>query len=106
MEQFAEAEKILSNKGYEVINPTKISNCVNYFDYADFVITSMMLLKKCEAIYFLANWGNSVGSKIEKEVAKKLGLKIMHEKYFGRTVVHRTKINKNQIKIEEIRNNG
>lgn len=87
MEQFSEAEIKLSAKGYNVINPAKVG-AETIFDYADFMITSLLLLKKCDSIYFLSNWEDSIGSQIEKAVAKKLGLKIMHEKYFGR---HRNK---------------
>lgn len=100
MEDFAKAEEKLKLKGYVVINPTKASNLSEYFDYADFMINSFILMKKCQAIYFLANWEDSIGSKIEKMVAKKIGLKIIHEKYFGR----QPNKNKNQIRIEEISN--
>lgn len=100
MEDFAKAEEKLKAKGYNVINPTKASNLLEYFDYADFMINSFILMKKCQAVYFLANWEDSTSSQIEKMVAKKIGLKILHEKYFGR----QPNKNKNQIKTEEIDN--
>ena len=50
MENFAKAEELLKGFGYEVVNPTRVSGAVEYFDYADFMITSLMLMKKCDCI--------------------------------------------------------
>lgn len=102
VEDFKNAETKLSNMGYEVINPTKLNSREKYFDYADFMIVSISLLKKCNRVYFLYNWEDSVGGQTEKSIAKKLGLKIMHEKYFGRKNNKNTESNINQINFKEI----
>ena len=91
MENFAKAEELLKGFGYEVVNPTRVSGAVEYFDYADFMITSLMLMKKCDCIYFMSNWKKSDGCMIEKTIAQKLGMKIMHENYMGLTNPNRRK---------------
>lgn len=95
-EEFKHAEELLTKLGYEVVNPTIISWAAKYFDYADFMIISLQLLKKCDAIYFLGSWAKSDGAKIEKIVAKKMGLKVIHERYMGLTNPNRRKKTKAQ----------
>ena len=101
MEDFAKAEELLIGLGYDVVNPTRISAAVEYFDYADFMIASLMLLKKCDAIYFMANWKKSNGCYIEKRVAQKMGMKVMHENYMGLTNPNRRRKTKNQETVIE-----
>lgn len=101
MEDFAKAEQLLKGLGYDVINPTRVSPAVEYFDYADFMITSLMLLKKCDGIYFLSNWKKSIGCNIEKKVAQKMGIKILHENYMGITNPNRRRKTKEQETIIE-----
>ena len=98
---FAKTEQLLKGLGYDVVNPTRISGAVEYFDYADFMITSLMLLKKCDAIYFMSNWRKSDGCYIEKRVAQKMGIKIMHESYLGITNPNRRKRTKGQDNLIE-----
>ena len=95
-EEFAKAEELLKMLGHEVVNPTRISGAVEYFDYADFMITSLMLLKKCDTIYFLPSWTKSDGSKIEKKVAQKLGMKIIHGGYLAIANPNRRRSSKGQ----------
>ena len=99
MENFAKAEEMLKGFGYEVVNPTRVSGAVEYFDYADFMITCLMLLKKCDTVYFLSNWKKSDGCKIEKTIAQKLGIKILHENYMGLTNPNRRKRTRGQDSI-------
>lgn len=106
MENFAKAEELLTAFGYEVVNPTRISGAVDYFNYADFMIVSLMLLKKCDTIYFLSNWKDSDGCRIEKTVAQKLGIKIMHENYMGFTNPNRRKRTKCQETIVQNKEEG
>lgn len=96
MEEFQHAEELLTKLGYEVVNPTVVSGAVKYFDYAEFMIIGLQLLRKCDAIYFLGSWAKSDGAKIEKLVAKKMGLKIIHERYMGLTNPNRRKKTKAQ----------
>lgn len=101
-EEFAKAEELLKMLGYEVISPTRISGAIEYFDYADFMIASLMLLKKCDTIYFLSNWRKSNGCYIEKRIAQKMGMKIIHENYLGLTNPNRRKLKGQDTIIESI----
>lgn len=79
-EKFLNAEKRLKEAGYEVINPAKIATLLpNSFEYGDYMDIDLNLLKKCDAIYLLKNWKNSLGAVIEQKLAKELGLKVIYQ---------------------------
>lgn len=100
-EEFKKAEELLSAMGYEVVNPTALDNVAKYFDYAEMMISCLQLLRKCDAIYFLSSWTKSDGAKIEKMIAKKLGIKIIHAGYSGLTNPKRRRKSKTQTTIIE-----
>ena len=85
IEQFEEAEKWLTEQGYDVINPSKLALYYTHLYYADFIEIDLALLKLCDAIFMLANWQDSNGAKTELAVAKSLGKTVKYQKYFGRT---------------------
>ena len=101
VEEFKSAEELLSTMGYEVVNPTTLDPVAKHFDYAELMMSCLQLLRKCEAIYFLSSWTKSDGAKIEKLVAKKLGLKIIHAGYSGLTNPNRRRKGKTQTTIIE-----
>ena len=74
---FAEAEKKITEKGYEVVNPIKLGeeykNSVNFepswYDYMKVCIKALM---DCGAICMLDGWASSKGAIIEAELADTL----------------------------------
>ena len=85
---FNRMEKNLRKKGWEVINPIKISKYISLMldkkikdiPKEIFMKEDLKHLIECDAILLLHNWVNSDGAKIEFAVAKSLGLEIIYEK--------------------------
>jgi hypothetical protein len=75
---FAEAEHILINRGFEVVNPTTI-NHKHDLSWLSYMKVDIVALMGCSAIYMLKNWTNSKGAEIERNLAISLGYKIIYE---------------------------
>lgn len=73
---FNEAEKELSEKGYEVINPVKISPFSQSKEWHDYMFECIPALMTCDVIYLLSNWGQSRGARIEYAIAREMGIDI------------------------------
>ena len=73
--QFSEKEQILSEQGYEVINPAKNQG----FSYKEYIDIGLFELMRCEAIYLLKGYEYSPGARLEKRYAETVGLKIIEE---------------------------
>lgn len=80
MERFAVAEKILQDRGYEVVNPAK-ENAVLPAGTAweVYMGESLKMLCTCDAIFMMKNWLWSRGAKLEYAVATRMDKVIMEE---------------------------
>ncbi len=66
MERFAEAEKLLTKKGYTVINPAKINaQLPPSTSYEEYMQMSLFLMDMCDVMYQLKGWQNSKGANRE-----------------------------------------
>ena len=75
--KFKEAEKMLKDKGYGVINPTDINiKDGTWQEFMKIAISGMMV---CDEIYMLKGWEKSKGATIEFKLAMELGYKITQE---------------------------
>ena len=75
---FAEAEELLTGKGYEVFNPFK--NGVSQDEHwREHMRVDLAELPKCDAIYMLDGWGTSKGAKLEFDVATTCGLEVYYQ---------------------------
>ena len=88
MEHFAAAELELLKAGHVAVNPAKYSYIIQHeyletmgieYDHDDWMITVMVLLKRCDAIYLIKGWDRSQGALQEYQAAKKLGLKVVFQ---------------------------
>ena len=81
--KFKKAERYLSDNFIGVIvNP--VEHCELNFDvkntsWHDFMIFDLNLLKKCNKIFMLKDWQESVGATIEHMWAQKLGIEVIYE---------------------------
>ncbi len=88
LQAFDHAESQLTSKGYDVINPHKISEQVNlrFFEqgrvpeYEDYLKEDIIqMLAKADAVLVLHGWRNSKGAKLEIANAIECGLKLFFD---------------------------
>lgn len=75
-EAFYDAEEVLRNAGYEVINPARNPSGLTVAQYMQIDLNSIF---HCTCIYLLRGWRSSAGAQVEYALAKYLGLKIMYQ---------------------------
>lgn len=83
--QFKEAEEYLKSKGYKVIiNPLNLAEQVKKeiknATYTDYMKQDIEILILCDDIYMLHGWWRSKGARLERHIAKVLGLGIVYQK--------------------------
>ena len=62
--KFKRAEKLLRSLGHSVMNPAWIAPSDD-FTWTDYMQISGMMQARCNAVYFLKDWKDSEGAKIE-----------------------------------------
>ena len=62
--KFKRAEKLLRSLGHSVMNPAWIAPSDD-FTWTDYMQISGMMQARCNAVYFLKDWKESEGAKIE-----------------------------------------
>lgn len=75
-QKFAAKEKELTEQGYLVFNPVKHPDM---FTWEQFLELDLLALKFCDSVYFLNDWKDSRGAKIEYDEAVKLGKELLFE---------------------------
>ena len=80
MEQFAKAEKELTEQGYSVVNPAKVNaQLPEDTSYEEYMKMCFCMLDMCEAIYMLQGWEKSCGSNRELGYSMAKDMIIMYE---------------------------
>lgn len=75
--RFAEAEEKLLRQGYSPVNPVKNAPLNKSWEY--YMRQDIIKLMCCDSIYMMIGWKKSKGARIEHDLAKKLGLRIIYE---------------------------
>lgn len=76
---FKKAEEMLVKKGYAVMNPAVLNTG---FEHEEYMHVCYAMIDTCDTVYFLTNWKDSKGAKMEMQYAKTKELKIiLEEKY-------------------------
>jgi len=76
VEQFKQAETMLKEKGHVVINPSLLPIG---FEHGEYMSVCLPMVRICDAIYLLNDWGSSRGANMEKDYAGCLGKLIFFE---------------------------
>ena len=76
-EKFAQKAKELTEKGFQVYNPTVHPDM---FSWEEFMELDLLALSKCDSIYLLDDWKDSRGAKIEYDEAVRLGKEVLYDK--------------------------
>lgn len=80
MKRFADAEKVLSERGYIVVNPAKVlARLPDGTTYEEYMKMALVMLDMCDSIYMLNNWRRSNGACLERQYAIIMGKKIMYQ---------------------------
>lgn len=80
MERFERAERLLTDKGYTVINPAKInSNLPPNTSHEQYMNMSYTMLDMADAIFMMNGWRNSVGACMEHGYAVAKKIRIIEE---------------------------
>ena len=87
-EHFAKVEKMLTEKGYAVLNPAIFPAGLTQEEYMRMCIP---MLQICDEVYMLDNWKQSEGAKIEHSLAEQAG-KTIHYEPVGNKTVHGTEV--------------
>jgi hypothetical protein len=75
-ENFERLENMLIERGYDVVNPMKLCPKNDSWDWVDYMKEDLGALMRCNAIFLMDNWKDSLGARCEYLVAKEMGLKI------------------------------
>lgn len=86
--KFAEAEKMLNEKGWECVNPMTLVPFDPKLDWVDYMVKDIeAILRDCDRVYMLDSWGQSRGARVERAIAIEEGMKVY---YFEKDVPYRT----------------
>jgi hypothetical protein len=75
-EIFKKAENELTTKGNLVMNPAVLGEG---FEYKSYMPICLAMLEACDTVFFLENWSDSKGAKVEYEYAKIQGKNIVYQ---------------------------
>lgn len=74
--QFAEAEKGLKEQGHTTLNPAVLPDGFEHYEYMRICYS---MIDVCEGVYFLNNWQESAGARMEHLYAQQWKKKIMYQ---------------------------
>lgn len=78
VENFGNAEKELVERGFMVVNPTRLCTPdVSWFECMRICIKALL---DCDGIYMLKGWKRSKGSRLEHFIALKIGMSVELQK--------------------------
>jgi len=80
--RFRATEAFLKCKGFQPVNPFKVSQFHPLKQWGDYMADDIKALFNCDAIYLHTDWGQSKGARIEYQIAKELNLKVFFEGEF------------------------
>ena len=77
-QKFEDAEALLSEIGFEVVNPLK-NGLATHEEWIKHLCKDIEMLHSCDAIYMMDNWTTSTGASIEYDIAIRTGKDIWFE---------------------------
>ena len=77
MQKFADAETVLMNLGFDVLNPTCVPALLSYEQH---MRIDLIFVDACDVVVLLPDWRYSDGAQIEVDRAKALGKEIIFYK--------------------------
>lgn len=76
---FLFAAGVIEKAGHEALNPMELVDQTEGRTYNEYLADALcVMLKQADAVYFLSNWNQSKGAKIEHATATALGMPMYH----------------------------
>ncbi|MCK9327805.1 MAG: DUF4406 domain-containing protein [Bacteroidales bacterium] len=82
-EQFALAEKALRAQGHLTMNPAVLPDG---FEHREYMKICFNMIDVCEGVFFLNNWTDSLGAKMEHKYANEIGKVLMFQEKVGQVI--------------------
>lgn len=77
--EFEKWENCMKDWGHDVVNPMKAVPYKEGRSWLGYMIRDVRHLMKCDTIIMLPNWKQSRGARIERRIAKMLGMWVIYE---------------------------
>lgn len=77
-ELFGEAEKILTEQGFEVVNPMKLPHDHDK-SWESYMRETLIAMLGCDTMFMLSNYYKSKGALLEHSLAKDLKMQIIYQ---------------------------
>jgi len=77
---FAEAERVLNVLGYDTINPMN-SGLNEEYPWIMHMVVDIFNMLRCDGVYFLENYKESRGAKIEYRIARLFRMRILYQRW-------------------------
>jgi len=79
-EAFALAERFITDKGHEPLNPMKLVDQAGDRAYEEYLLDALeIVLTSAQALYMLDGWRSSLGARIEHAIAVEKKLPIFYQ---------------------------
>lgn len=78
-ELFKNAQNLLIEQGYEVINPVELDHTGHDQSWESFMKVDLKALINCDSIFMLKNWNKSKGAIVEYHLARDLNMNIYYQ---------------------------
>ena len=75
-DKFAKAERDLKKKGYTVMNPAVLPDG---FEHHEYMSICFSMIDVCHWVYFLNDWADSKGARLEHEYVLKNNMAMLHQ---------------------------
>lgn len=76
---FMFAETVIEKHGHTPLNPMKLVDQDEGREYEEYLLDALrVMILDCEGVYFLANWQDSFGARIEHAIAREMKMPIFY----------------------------
>ena len=75
-DKFSVIARELTGMGYQVVEPTAISDDIQAWDTA--IRKDIKKMLECDEVHMLSDWQESRGAQLERDIAIRLGMQVVY----------------------------